>query len=134
MLRGTWTYATLKAAGELTGTCRPFRSLRQGVRCPERVDLAGFPPTFILSPYNSAQAPRLAELTARFPDRDAAAIEALMADHQDEIRVLEGYLEEVGLEERVKEVARLVKHDAGLPEGEDGDQGDDGEQGEDVDM
>lgn len=35
-----------------------------------------------------------------------------MADHQDEIRLLERYMDEAGLEARMKEVAELVKRDA----------------------
>lgn len=40
-----------------------------------------------------------------------------MRDHQDEISLLERYIDEAGLEARVKEVAELVKRDVEL-EGE----------------
>lgn len=91
LLRQTSTYATLRAISTLHG----------------------FPQSYILSPYTSAQPPLLAELTARFPDRTLQQIEALMADHEEEIRVLERYIEQGGLESRVKEVAELVKRDQG---------------------
>ena len=34
-----------------------------------------------------------------------------MADHSNEIHVLEGYMADAGLEERVREVAELVRLD-----------------------
>jgi hypothetical protein len=40
-----------------------------------------------------------------------------MADHEHEIRVLEGLVRDAGLEERVREVSELVKRD----ENEEGD-------------
>lgn len=35
-----------------------------------------------------------------------------MKDHQDEIALLNRYIDEAGLEERVREVAELIKRDA----------------------
>jgi hypothetical protein len=73
--------------------------------------LADFPRNFILSPFTASQPPLSAELAARFPEWSAGEIELLMKDHEDEIAVLERYIGEAGLEERVKEVAELVRRD-----------------------
>jgi nuclear pore complex protein Nup133 len=82
-----------------------------------------FPPSYILTPYNSTLPPTISELSARFPDWPAEDIEALMKDHEDEIQVLEAYLDgNVDLEKRVREVAELVRRDYEMEEG--GDDGD----------
>ena len=73
--------------------------------------LADFPPNFILTPSTASQPPFPAELTARFPDWPAQDIQSLMADHEDEIMVLNRYIQEADLERRVKEVAELVSSD-----------------------
>lgn len=70
------------------------------------------PKSFHLSPLVATQPPLLVELSARFPDRSPDDIQSLMEDHQAEISVLERYISESGLEERVFEVAELVRRDA----------------------
>ncbi|KAK4686173.1 hypothetical protein P7C73_g3957, partial [Tremellales sp. Uapishka_1] len=72
-----------------------------------------FPRNFILSPYTASQPPLSAELAARFPELSAEEVEGLMADHEDEIRVLRRAIEENGLEARVREIGDLVKADSG---------------------
>jgi nuclear pore complex protein Nup133 len=95
-------------------------------------DASAFPQSYILTPYTAAQAPLRAELTARFPERGPDEIDALERDHGHEIGLLEVYLEDAGLEARVKEVAELVKRDM---EVEDVDRGEGGNGvAEDVDM
>ena len=44
-----------------------------------------------------------------------------MQDHEDEIRVLNGYITEAGLEERVLEVIELVRSDEAQADGVDVD-------------
>ncbi|WRT63927.1 uncharacterized protein IL334_000854 [Kwoniella shivajii] len=70
-----------------------------------------FPPNFILSPFTASQPPLPAELAARFPSFSAEDIASLMADHENEIELLNRYLGENALEERIREVAELVKND-----------------------
>jgi hypothetical protein len=54
-------------------------------------------------------------LVARFPEWSADDIQALMVDHEDEIRVLEEYLGgAIDLETRVREIAELVRRDEEL--------------------
>ena len=50
-----------------------------------------------------------------------------MLDHEDEIRVLSGYIENNGLERMIKEVAELVRQDVNEEAAESGD-------GDDVNM
>ncbi|WVF65992.1 hypothetical protein IAT40_000730 [Kwoniella sp. CBS 6097] len=88
-LRDTLTYQTIRAVNEIKD----------------------FPRNLILSPFTSSQPPLLAELAARFPPSTAEEIETLMHDHEKEIDILNRYLRENGLEERVREVAELVKSD-----------------------
>ncbi|WVR03681.1 hypothetical protein IAU60_000676 [Kwoniella sp. DSM 27419] len=88
-VRATSTYHTIRAVNEIKD----------------------FPSNYILSPFTAAQPPLLAELTARFPSLPAGDVEALMADHEREIAMLQRYLEENGLEERVRGIAELVKAD-----------------------
>ncbi|WVQ93625.1 hypothetical protein IAU59_000701 [Kwoniella sp. CBS 9459] len=74
-------------------------------------EIKDFPRNLILSPFTSSQPPLLAELAARFPTSTADEVESLMRDHEAEIEALNRYLRENGLEERVREVAELVKSD-----------------------
>lgn len=90
ILRSTMTYQTLQAIEAIQN----------------------FPKAFVLAPFTCSQPPLLDELTARFPEKTPDAIAALMADHEDEIRLLTGYIDNAGLESRVKEVAALVQADA----------------------
>jgi nuclear pore complex protein Nup133 len=71
------------------------------------------PPNFILPPSAATDAPLPAELAARYPAYAPEEIEALLADHRDEIAALEALLDDeaVGFEERIKGVMRIV--DAG---------------------
>nr|XP_019048984.1 hypothetical protein I302_02764 [Kwoniella bestiolae CBS 10118]OCF27914.1 hypothetical protein I302_02764 [Kwoniella bestiolae CBS 10118] len=84
-------------------------------------DVKDFPPNFILSPFTSSQPPLPAELAARFPTFSAEDIAALMEDHENEIETLNRYLSENGLEERIREVAELVKNDIEDEKREEGD-------------
>ncbi|WWC58351.1 uncharacterized protein I303_100891 [Kwoniella dejecticola CBS 10117] len=84
-------------------------------------DIKDFPRNFILSPFTSSQPPLPAELAARFPTFSAEDISALMADHETEIEILNRYLTENGLEERIREVAELVKCDIEDEKREEGD-------------
>ncbi|WWD16353.1 hypothetical protein CI109_100779 [Kwoniella shandongensis] len=74
-------------------------------------DIKDFPRNFILSPHTSSQPPLPAEIAARFPTYPAEDVARLMADHEKEIELLNKYLEENGLEERVREVAEMVRKD-----------------------
>jgi nuclear pore complex protein Nup133 len=69
------------------------------------------PKSFHLSPLIATQPPLLLELSARFPDWTPDEVDLLMEDHQAEISVLQRYITENGLEERVLEVAELIKRD-----------------------
>nr|XP_019002973.1 uncharacterized protein I203_04767 [Kwoniella mangroviensis CBS 8507]OCF66434.1 hypothetical protein I203_04767 [Kwoniella mangroviensis CBS 8507] len=84
-------------------------------------DIKDFPPNFILSPFTSSQPPLPAELAARFPNFSAEDIASLMEDHEKEIEILNRYLGENGLEERIREVAELVKNDLEEEKREEGD-------------
>ncbi|WWD09172.1 hypothetical protein V865_007294 [Kwoniella europaea PYCC6329] len=84
-------------------------------------DIKDFPPNFILSPFTSTQPPLPAELAARFPTFSAEDIASLMEDHEKEIEILNRYLSENGLEERIREVAELVKNDLEEEKREEGD-------------
>ncbi|KAK8861724.1 hypothetical protein IAR55_002547 [Kwoniella newhampshirensis] len=77
-------------------------------------DFKDFPRNFILSPHTSCQPPLSAEIAGRFPSYPIDDIAALMEDHEKEISVLRRYLEENGLEERVREVADSVRKDIDL--------------------
>lgn len=90
ILRSTMTYQTLQAIEAIHN----------------------FPKAFILAPFTCSQPPLLDELMARFPEKTPDEVVALMADHEDEIRVLTAYIDHAGLESRVKEVAALVQADA----------------------
>lgn len=81
--------------------------------------ISGFPKAFIISPFNASQPPSAAELSATFPEWQAEEIDALMGDHEDEIRVLNDYLQNAGLERKIKEVAELVRRDANGEEEEE---------------
>ncbi|OCF44072.1 hypothetical protein I317_02025 [Kwoniella heveanensis CBS 569] len=88
-VRDTLTYQTIRAVNEMKD----------------------FPRNLILSPFTSSQPPLLAELAARFPTFSAEDIELLMRDNEKEIEVLNRYLRDNGLDERVREVAELVRTD-----------------------
>lgn len=87
--------------------------------------IAGFPQSFIISPYDASTPPYESELSARFPDWPAEKIQALMADHESEIAQLTTYIDQAGLENMVRECAELIRRDEGA-EANGGD--------EDVDM
>ena len=70
-----------------------------------------FPRNYILTPAQASSAPLLSELSARFPEWSAQDIQALMEDHEDEIKVLSRYRDEADLERRIKEIAELVSVD-----------------------
>jgi nuclear pore complex protein Nup133 len=93
-LRRTWAYATLAAL--------------QNTSVTEK---------FILSPAHAVGTPSEAEVSARYPALSGQDVAALMADQEDEARVLLK-LVEAGLEKQVQGVRQLVKSDA---EEEDGD-------------
>ncbi|WWC66609.1 uncharacterized protein I206_100512 [Kwoniella pini CBS 10737] len=84
-------------------------------------DIKDFPRNFILSPFTSSQPPLPTELTARFPTFSAEDISSLMNDHEKEIEILNRYLSENALEERIREVAELVKTDIEDEKREEGD-------------
>ncbi|WWC86014.1 uncharacterized protein L201_000885 [Kwoniella dendrophila CBS 6074] len=84
-------------------------------------DIKDFPKNFILSPFTSSQPPLPAELAARFPTFSAEDIASLMADHEKEIEIINKYLSENGLEERIREVAELVNTDIEDEKREEGD-------------
>lgn len=115
MLRRTLAYETMRAIGSLKGersglAHRPH--LLSNLAYTVAHGLADFPRNFILSPFTASQPPLPAELAARFPEWSAGEIEQLMKDHENEIALLERYIGEAGMEERVKEVAELVRRDA----------------------
>ena len=61
-------------------------------------------------------------------------IEALQANHADEIELLGRYIEEYGLEQRVNEIVELVKRDAADVDGDVNPEDDDEAMGEDGDV
>ena len=106
-------YATLKILHGM-----PSESLRAPHRQVLWLIAPDFPRAFILSPVTSIQPPLSSELSARFPDWPVQDLQALMQDHEDEIRVLNGYITEAGLEERVLEVIELVRSDEAQADGD----------------
>ena len=116
--RRTLAYQTIRAINDLPGSSSPLQTKHESVSTDDRSP--DFPPNFILSPFTAAQPPLPAELAARFPDWSATDVDALMADHRNEIALLKRYIREADLEKRVKEVAELVRGD-GEGGDEDGD-------------
>lgn len=82
------------------------------LRPTEHADIhLAFPRQFILTPSAALDPPVPAELAARFPDWPAGAISTLLADHEDEITLLNTYIDEADLNRRVREVSELVERD-----------------------
>ncbi|ORX35321.1 Non-repetitive/WGA-negative nucleoporin C-terminal-domain-containing protein [Kockovaella imperatae] len=102
MLRSTLTYHTIKAINTIEE----------------------FPSAYILAPYTCTQAPTPKEVSARLTDYPPSDIAALLLDHDSEIQILERYIEQSDLEQRVKEVAELVRRDV-QDEADDDDDDDD---------
>ncbi|ODO05027.1 hypothetical protein I350_05639 [Cryptococcus amylolentus CBS 6273] len=70
-----------------------------------------FPTAAIIPPYDATIPPTSTELSARFPNFPPDVIRELEADYETEVGVLVRYVEEGGLEGRVKEVENLVRND-----------------------
>ncbi|WVQ78640.1 hypothetical protein IAT38_000727 [Cryptococcus sp. DSM 104549] len=78
-------------------------------------------PSVVVKPYDASIPPTIDEIAARFPAYSADDVASLGADYENEVGVLLGYVEEVALEERVREVMMLVKEDLARRESQDGD-------------
>lgn len=70
-----------------------------------------FPQAAIISPYDTSIPPTATELSARFPTLSSEDIAALKADYDDEVAMLMEYVEKNGLEERVKEIRRMIERE-----------------------
>lgn len=70
-----------------------------------------FPQAAIISPYDTSIPPTTTELSARFPTLSSEGIAALKADYDDEVAMLMEYVEKNGLEERVKEIKRMIERE-----------------------
>ncbi|WVO24839.1 uncharacterized protein IAS62_006218 [Cryptococcus decagattii] len=73
--------------------------------------LPEFPQAAIISPYDTSIPPTATELSARFPTLSSEGIAALKADYDDEVTTLMEYVEKNGLEERVKEIKRMIERE-----------------------
>lgn len=67
------------------------------------------PPAFILAPDHSLALPTAAEIAARFPESRADEVQALMADHEYERELLDGYIRGADLKGWTSEVTRIVQ-------------------------